>query len=155
MVAPTSLDIQIGNCIRNLRLKRGLTQEKLAHALDISFQQVQKYERGTNRVTVGRLYQIARIFAIPVSFFFYSIRFGDDACEDNVQLAASGIDGDPVLSIPSREGQTRSRESLCLLEAYYSIPDEIIRHQVFELICSLAEKRAAVGIKQGPDQTLL
>ncbi|MEA2865008.1 MAG: hypothetical protein QOC84_2964, partial [Bradyrhizobium sp.] len=67
---PNSTDIQVGEAIRVHRLIAGMSQKDLAERLGVSFQQVQKYEKGTNRIGASRLQQIANILQVPVSFFF-------------------------------------------------------------------------------------
>ncbi len=67
---PNSLDIHVGRRVRMARLSAGFSQERLAKALQVSFQQVQKYEKGTNRIGASRLQQISQILQVPVSFFF-------------------------------------------------------------------------------------
>ena len=64
------IDVHVGKRIKTRRLVRGWTQEDLAKAVDLSFQQVQKYERGLNRVSAGRLYEIARALSVPVQYFY-------------------------------------------------------------------------------------
>jgi transcriptional regulator with XRE-family HTH domain len=66
----TKVDKLIGETIRVQRLSKGLTQQELGSKLGVTFQQIQKYEKGTNRVGSGRLYQIAEIFEVPVNIFF-------------------------------------------------------------------------------------
>ena len=68
--SPNSVDVHVGNQIRRRRLALGMSQEKLAEALGISFQQVQKYEKGVNRVGASRLQAISDILQVPISFFF-------------------------------------------------------------------------------------
>jgi transcriptional regulator with XRE-family HTH domain len=63
-------DLEIGRKIRALRLERGLSQSGLAQGIDLTFQQVQKYEKGTNRVSAGRLQRIADMLDMPVTFFY-------------------------------------------------------------------------------------
>jgi len=65
-----NIDVQIGTRLRNLRLLRGLSQDKLGQMIGVSFQQVQKYEKGVNRLNAGRLVQLASIFKVPVQAFF-------------------------------------------------------------------------------------
>lgn len=67
---PDPVDVHVGAKIRQLRVKAGTSQERLATALGIKFQQLQKYERGMNRVSASRLYQLAQIFDVPVGSFF-------------------------------------------------------------------------------------
>jgi transcriptional regulator with XRE-family HTH domain len=68
--AKNPIDAHVGLRIRAARLAAGLSQERLANALGVTFQQVQKYEKGVNRVGAGRLSDSARILSVPVSFFF-------------------------------------------------------------------------------------
>jgi transcriptional regulator with XRE-family HTH domain len=65
-----SRDAEIGRRVRSLRLQRGLSQAKLADNLDLTFQQVQKYEKGINRISAGRLHKIAEVLDVPITFFF-------------------------------------------------------------------------------------
>ena len=67
---PSKVDIQVGARLRVIRLSRGLSQEKLAGLVDVTFQQIQKYERGTNRISAGRLYEMARVLGVEVQSFF-------------------------------------------------------------------------------------
>ena len=67
---PTDVDRHVGAQVRQRRQLLGLSQTRLAEALDVTFQQVQKYERGTNRVGAGRLYQLSRVLEVPVGYFF-------------------------------------------------------------------------------------
>jgi transcriptional regulator with XRE-family HTH domain len=64
------IDVEVAKRVRTLRLRRGLSQTELSEALGVTFQQVQKYERGANRISAGRLYQIAKVLGVPVAFFF-------------------------------------------------------------------------------------
>lgn len=72
-------DIDIAKRVRALRLQRGLSQAELGEVLGVTFQQVQKYERGTNRISAGRLYRIAGVLEVPVSFFYEGLEgFGSE-----------------------------------------------------------------------------
>jgi transcriptional regulator with XRE-family HTH domain len=105
-----------------------MSQEKLGSALGLTFQQVQKYERGTNRIGSSRLYQLSRILDVPVSFFF----------DDMPNEAASR--SDPLAeSVQLRFDQQdmSKRETLELVRAYYRIVEPNIRKRVFELVKSL------------------
>ena len=68
--SPDEVDIHVGQRLRIRRSLLGMSQEKLAEAVGITFQQIQKYERGTNRVSAGRLFQFSRILDIPVTYFY-------------------------------------------------------------------------------------
>ena len=101
----------------------GLSQEKLGDALGLTFQQVQKYERGANRVGSSRLYEISRILDVPISFFFEEMT-GD--------VSSAGA----VAPVDAVEGA--QRETLELVRAYYRIDDPRVRKRVFELMKSIA-----------------
>lgn len=74
MRSPTPLDKEIGRRIRVQRLEAGVSQERLAEALGVSFQQVQKYENGLNRVAASRLYDVSQALNVPVASFFDGLR---------------------------------------------------------------------------------
>jgi transcriptional regulator with XRE-family HTH domain len=120
---PNSADIQIGGSIRAHRLIVGMSQSDLARKLGVSFQQVQKYEKGMNRVGAGRLPQIAKIFDIPVGSLF-------DANADTSPGRGSGAA--PVKLIPDRN-------TLKLLTAFGGIAQHKIRHSLIELVDAIAK----------------
>jgi transcriptional regulator with XRE-family HTH domain len=100
----TSMDKVVGESIRAARLAKGLSQSDLAERLGITFQQVQKYEKGVNRVGAGRLFQIASIFGMPISSFF------DEAAEAGPAKNSRRVSRDDPLSIR-------------LVEAFSKLPD--------------------------------
>ncbi len=120
----------VGSRVRLRRNMLGLSQEKLGEAIGLTFQQVQKYERGTNRISASRLYQLSRVLDVPVSFFF------DDT--DSVRAPAIP-DG---FSEPPSEGfepdLLGKHETVALVEAYYAIDDAPVRHCLFALAKALA-----------------
>ena len=119
----------------------GLSQERLGDALGLTFQQVQKYERGVNRVSASRLFDLSRVLDVPISFFF------DDMPED----LAKAYGGQPNskgarLSMGFAETQDgfgnddtlHRRETLELVRAYYRITDPNVRKRFYELLKSMA-----------------
>src|ERR1700734_248682 len=82
---PSPIDIHVGSRIRLRRTLLGMSQEKLGDALGLTFQQVQKYERGTNRIGASRLYHLSRVLDVPVEFFFEDF--------DHAQLQAGDFPG--------------------------------------------------------------
>ena len=126
-----AIDTHVGTRIRLRRTLLGLTQERLGEGLGLTFQQVQKYERGTNRVGASRLFDLSRILEVPVSYFYDNMtsagggmlnRYGFAETEDNQ------AERDPLAS----------RETLELVRAYYRITDTAVRKLVFELVRSMA-----------------
>jgi len=117
-------DAEIGKRVRTLRLQRGLSQTELGNLIHVTFQQVQKYEKGTNRISAGRLQRIAEVLSVPVSFFFG----GDDQKE-----RASETDGvDVEFSFLQTEGALR------LARAFARIKAPSVRLQLLRLTEAIA-----------------
>ncbi len=133
---PNPVDVHVGTRVRLRRTLMGFSQEKLGESIGLTFQQVQKYERGANRIGASRLFDLSRVLDVPVSFFY------DDMPEEVRDLSplaiahgASGLADEPA----SFEHDPLSRrETLELVRAYYSIPDPQIRKRVYELAKALA-----------------
>lgn len=144
MPTSPSIDAHIGQRIRLLRGVRKLSQEKLATALGITFQQVQKYERGTNRVGAGRLYEMARILSVPIGFFFddfqHLMQSDSNArglSEEQELFSSSEKKTAPPYGMGELELLMR-QETLTLAQAYYRITDEKIRQNVLNLIRNIS-----------------
>ena len=132
---PNPVDIHVGGRIRLRRTLLGMSQEKLGKAIGLTFQQVQKYERGTNRVGSSRLFQLAKVLNVPVSFFF-----------DDMPNEVSG--GAPALAEqgkPFEHNPFTKRETLELVRAYHKIGDRSVRKRVFELVKAIASDSDALA----------
>src|SRR6202021_1990973 len=114
---PNPIDVHVGKRIRMRRLLLGMNQETLANALGLTFQQVQKYEGGANRVSASRLSAMADILGVPISFFF-----GDFQADGGSQTPQEQ---------ESRERMERP-ETIELVRLYYAIPDVQVREQFLE-----------------------
>lgn len=114
-----NVDMHVGKRIRHRRWMIGMTQQQLAEKVGIKFQQIQKYETGTNRVSASRLWDIAQAVDVPVSFFFEGL--ADDRINEDVE-------GDILAD----------KEALQLVRAYYAMP-EAQRRQIFELARVLSD----------------
>ncbi|TDL75980.1 XRE family transcriptional regulator [Palleronia sediminis] len=125
---PHPVDIHVGKRVRHRRRLTGTTQQQLAERVGIRFQQIQKYETGTNRISASRLWDIAEALGVPIAFFFEGA--GPD---DRIETAA-----DPY----------SDREATDLLRAYYAIP-EAQRRRLFDLARALSDDRAAID-RVGP-----
>ncbi|MCA1909223.1 MAG: helix-turn-helix domain-containing protein [Magnetospirillum sp.] len=127
---PNPIDVHVGARMRLRRTLLGISQEKLGEALGLTFQQVQKYERGANRVGASRLFDLSRILDVPPGFFF-------DDMNDDIAAASpariAGIDGEPQIDLDPMA----KRETLELVRAYYRITDPKVRHQVYTLAKAL------------------
>lgn len=138
------IDIFVGNKIRQQRTLLGLSQGKLGAAVGLTFQQVQKYERGANRVGASRLYEISRILRVPVSYFFDGLEkeqgFGEARDGNGVGFAGMAEKQEPFEVDPFTQ-----RETLELVRAYYSIEEPAIRRKLFELAKSMSFSAASLA----------
>jgi transcriptional regulator with XRE-family HTH domain len=126
---PDSIDLHVGARVKERRTSLGFSQQRLASAIGVTFQQVQKYERAANRIGASRLYLLARVLDVPVSFFY-----GDDdpaLTRGFAESPAENFDADPL----------RRRETVELVNAFYDIADPERRRRFFELARSLASAR--------------
>lgn len=132
---PSPIDVHVGTRIRLRRTLLGMSQERLGEALGLTFQQVQKYERGVNRVGASRLFDLSRVLDVPISFFF------DDMPESVSGRPATGSarpGGFADAQSPfGTDDSLNRRETLELVRAYYRITEPSVRKRVFELIKSM------------------
>ena len=131
---PHPVDIHVGSRVRMRRTLLGISQEKLGDALGLTFQQVQKYERGANRIGSSRLFEISRILDVPVSFFFEEM---SAEAASATSIAETG-DAPAAESEEFQRDPLAKRETLELVRAYYRITDPRVRKRVFELTKSIA-----------------
>jgi len=117
------VDIHVGKRIRHRRWMNGTTQQQLAESVGIKFQQIQKYETGMNRVSASRLWDIAAVLDVPISFFFEGLE-----SEAATPRASSDVPGDILTD----------KEALELLRSYYAIPENQ-RRRLFDLARVLSE----------------
>jgi len=130
------VDVHVGSRVRLRRTLLGMSQEKLGEAIGLTFQQVQKYERGANRIGSSRLFDLARILDVPISFFY------DDMPEEVKAMSpvavVRGESAHSPVPTPDQDVLAR-RETLELVRAYYKIADPRVRAQVYSLAKSLAK----------------
>jgi transcriptional regulator with XRE-family HTH domain len=130
-----AIDVHVGSRLRLRRMLLGMSQQKLARTIGLSFQQVQKYECGNNRIGAGRLYDLARALDVPVSFFYEGVipvplepaKSAKDGAGNDATVAAHL--GAPIMN----------RETLELVRAYLRITDPQLRRRVFELAKAIAK----------------
>lgn len=137
------VDIYVGNRLRLRRTLNGMSQERLGEAVGLTFQQIQKYEKGANRIGASRLYQFSQILSVPPSFFFDGITDYLQAPEE--AFIGTGLKEVPLSSIdPSGEGGERdplsSRETLEMMRAFNRISDPAVRKRIFELCKAVCDK---------------
>ena len=126
---PNPIDIHVGSRVRLRRTMLGMSQEKLGEALGITFQQIQKYEKGTNRVGASRLQNISTVLNVPVSFFFEDAP--GDPSTGQPGMAEANSSNYVVDFLSSSEG-------LQLNRAFIKIPDPKVRRKLVDLVKSLA-----------------
>jgi transcriptional regulator with XRE-family HTH domain len=130
---PNPIDVHVGARVRLRRTLLGMSQEKLGEAIGLTFQQVQKYERGANRIGASRLFDLSRVLDVPVSFFY------DDMAPDISAASPARLLCGAALPAPSDDNDPLAkRETLELVRAYYRITDHQVRKRVFELAKALA-----------------
>ncbi|MGO8920060.1 MAG: helix-turn-helix domain-containing protein [Stellaceae bacterium] len=129
---PNPIDVHVGSRVRLRRTLLGMSQEKLGEAIGLTFQQVQKYERGANRVGASRLYDLSRVLDVPVSFFF------DDINPETAAAALAGPGSGDGAAHRYEPDPMMRRETLELVRAYYRIPDAQIRRRLFDLTKAIA-----------------
>jgi transcriptional regulator with XRE-family HTH domain len=127
--APNAIDIYVGSRVRARRLLLGMSQERLADQIGVTFQQVQKYEKGVNRMGASRLQRIAEVLSTSPSFFFQQ--------ENSLPLTLEGLDvragADPVTEF------LQSKEGLSLNQAFLKITDARLREKIVALVKAMAQ----------------
>lgn len=119
------VDVHVGKRIRQRRWLVGMTQQKLAEAVGIKFQQIQKYETGANRVSASRLWDIADVLDVDISFFFEGLREEQEKSADDAKT-----------SVPA--DMLSDKEAMDLVRSYYAIPENQ-RRRLFELARVLSD----------------
>ena len=138
---PSPIDVHVGSRIRLRRTQVGASLEALGDALGLTYQQVQKYERGANRVGASRLFDISRVLDVPISFFFEDMPEGMDATPvSGPRGRMYGFAEAPEPFSYGVDDNLTKRETLNLVRAYYRIADPAIRKQMVDLMKSLAPR---------------
>lgn len=125
---PNPIDVHVGHRLRLRRTLLGLSQQKVGEALGLTFQQVQKYERGANRIGASRLWDLSGVLDCPISFFF------EEMSDENAEKGHA----EPEAGENREEDPMNRRETLELVRAYYRINGDQVRKRIYELTKSLA-----------------
>jgi transcriptional regulator with XRE-family HTH domain len=131
--APNPVDKYVGSRVRMRRIMLGMSQEKLGEALGLTFQQIQKYEKGTNRVGASRIKQISEILQVPVSFLFDGGPAGTASGENFGEDASPSYISDFLAT----------SEGLALTRAFTSIGDAKLRRSIVDLVEQIAARETA------------
>ncbi len=127
--APNPIDRHVGSRVRMRRMMLSMSQEKLGDALELTFQQVQKYEKGTNRIGASRLQQIAHILQVPVAFFFEGAPdLRPDAGGKQIEAPSPAFVSDFLAT----------SEGLALTKAFMRIKEAKLRRRIVDLVEEIA-----------------
>jgi transcriptional regulator with XRE-family HTH domain len=126
------VDAHIGGRLRLRRTLMGFSQEKLADSVGLTFQQIQKYEKGANRIGASRLYQFSKILDVPPSYFF-------DSMPPELADGSANVPGYVGANVAALRDPLTKRETLELVRAYYRVTDPSVRKRLFELVKSLSD----------------
>ena len=130
--APNPVDKYVGSRVRMRRIMLGMSQEKLGEALGLTFQQIQKYEKGTNRISASRLFQFAQILGVDIPYFF------------------QGADADtalkPQVAAPAPADFDLNRVNVAILQALSEIGDTRLKRKILDLISCVAG-RESIGVE--------
>jgi transcriptional regulator with XRE-family HTH domain len=128
---PNPTDKHVGSRVRMRRMMLGMSQEKLGDALSLTFQQVQKYEKGTNRIGASRLQQIAHSLQVPVSFFF-------EGAPELLNGGSNGMDHTGAPSPAYVSDFLATSDGLSLTKAFMRIKDQKLRRRIVDLVSQIA-----------------
>lgn len=136
---PNPVDVFVGQKLKSRRNLNGITQENLAEAAGITFQQVQKYEKGRNRLSASRLFQFARVLDVPVAYFFD----GFSATDSHIGLAGGFADNDQApFEADTEDSPTdimNRKETIDLVRIYYTITDVKLRKDFLKILKQMSK----------------
>ncbi len=141
---PDLVDKHVGLQLRSRRSLLGLSQEKLADAVGVTFQQVQKYERGTNRVSASRLFSFSKILDVSIDYFYEGLEKANiltpangRGMSDNQQEGFTGLASKQGKNLP--EDLMLQKETIDLVRTYYSVKDPKTRKDILKFVKSMAK----------------
>ncbi len=132
-ISKQDVDTHVGKRLRLRRTMMGLSQEAVARAVGITFQQVQKYEKGSNAMNANRLYEFARFMNVPVAYFF-------EGLEASAAQSAQGFSESAAEKFDHKG--VSDRESLEIMKAFKRIKEQVIRKRLADLVRAVADNRA-------------
>lgn len=135
---PNPVDIYVGQKLKARRNLIGITQETLAESTGITFQQIQKYEKGKNRLSASRLFQFSRVLDIPVSYFFEGFFSTDSGI--GLQGGFADNDQEPIGSdVEAADDIMLKKETIDLVRTYYTIKDDKLRKDFLKMLKQMAK----------------
>lgn len=134
---PHHIDVHVGSRVRLRRMFIGMSQERLGEKMNLTFQQIQKYEKGTNRIGASRLFQLAEVLKVPVGFFFEGLESMSQRAGE-LGFAESGSETYVMDFLDSREGVELNR-------AFVRIKDPKIRKSIVDMVRAMADTEENAG----------
>ena len=131
---PSAVDVHVGVRLRQRRSLMGFSQEKLAESIGLTFQQIQKYERGMSRISASRLYQFSKVLDVPISYFYENY---SETAKHSAPVPTYGFADNEQESL--EEEVMEKKETLELVRTYYSIVDPKMRKDLLRMIRTMAE----------------
>lgn len=129
-----SIDLYVSKRLKMRRVILGLSQKKLAEAVDVSIQQIQKYEKSTNRISSGKLYSLANLLKVPISYFFENVsRYTDCKNNDVNTISIFAEDQENFLS----DDTVPEKEVLNLIKAFNEVKNQHVRKKIIDLVKSI------------------
>lgn len=136
---PHPVDVHVGQRVKLRRTLMGMTQGKLGECIGLTFQQIQKYERGANRVSASKLWQLGNVLDVPVTYFF-------DEMPDSVREAFPGYQGETCESdVPEEHLTLHRRQTLELVRTFSKLQDPVIRKRVIDVVRAIADSETVAG----------
>jgi transcriptional regulator with XRE-family HTH domain len=140
------VDVHVGNRVRLRRMLLGLSQQRVGEALSLTFQQVQRYEHGANRIGASRLWELSGVLECPVSFFF------DEMDKKTASFLPPPVSNEESGSKGDGDELLNCRETLELVRAYYRIDGVHVRRRIYELTKALATTKGETADEGAPPQ---
>lgn len=136
MASPNPIDVHVGKRLRFGRTMQGMSQESIGESIGVTFQQIQKYERGINCIRASKLFELAKVLKVPVTFFYEG--FEQEAGEGYAipGAADSASEGGFDMELAS------SRENIELMRAFHRISDPQLRNKILDLVRAMADNKA-------------
>jgi transcriptional regulator with XRE-family HTH domain len=143
-----NVDVHVGRRMRHRRTLLGMSQEKLGTAVGLTFQQIQKYERGSNRIGSSRLYEFAKVLDVPVSYFFDEMP--SNALSGRPMSGRGPKDfGEAGTPFEQEKDPFTKRETLELVRAYYKISERRVRKRIYEMVRAVGATSHAEALSGG------
>ena len=142
-----SVDVHVGNRLKLRRTMVGMSQDRLGQMVGLTFQQIQKYEKGANRIGASRLYQFATLLDVPPAYFFEGLEGQPVTARDGRTLSAAVPADSPTASI--------TREDVELLKAFRGLPHQGLRRRIIDLVWAMNGSSSEAGQTAAAPQAAL